>query len=78
MIPFLSYDSAAGTITIEVATATGSPPGVSGTGAIARVTFTAVQRGNTQISFLAPTELRDPDNVSIPLAEKVRVLVEVK
>lgn len=76
VIPFSRYDNTAGTSTIEVATATGSPPGVSGTGAIARVTFGAT--GSGQITFGTGTSLRDPENGEITISETALTIVEVR
>ncbi len=78
VIPFSRYDNAAGNITIEVATVTGDPPGVSGTGAIARVTFTAVGTGSSLISFATSSALRDPDNADIAPLTRVSTVVEVR
>ncbi|MCH7573902.1 MAG: hypothetical protein IIA59_02140 [Candidatus Marinimicrobia bacterium] len=76
VIPFSSYDNSAGTITIEVATATGSPAGVSGTGAIAKVTLTVTQSG--QLVFGAASSLRDASNVTITILETAAAVVEVR
>ncbi|UCH63243.1 MAG: hypothetical protein JSU77_01975 [Fidelibacterota bacterium] len=78
VIPFDRYDNSTGTATIEVATATGNPPGVSGTGAIAQLTFTAIGGGNSQISNTTASILRDPDNQSITINELVDAAVEVR
>ncbi len=78
VIPFSSYDNTTGLATIEVATATGSPPGVNGTGAIARVTFAAVGTGETLISFGIYSSFRDPDNVDITLNDLAEAMVEVR
>lgn len=75
VIPFSGYDNAAGSATIEVATATGNPPGVSGTGAIACVTFAAMGTGETLISFGTSTSLRDPDNQNITLTDLTQAMV---
>ncbi|MFB0515765.1 MAG: cohesin domain-containing protein [Candidatus Neomarinimicrobiota bacterium] len=78
VIPFSKYDNTIGTATIDVATATGDPPGVSGTGAIALIAFTAVQSGQTEITFDTASAIRDPDNQDISLYETVAALVEVR
>ena len=78
VIPFSSYDNATGIATIEVATATGNPAGVSGTGAIARVTLMAAETGEAQVSFTAACTIREPDNVDITLSDLVQALVEVQ
>ena len=78
VISFSSYDNALGLVTCEVATATGDPPGVSGTGTIARVTFTAVGRGSSLISFTPASALRDPDNANIAPLTRVSTVVEVR
>lgn len=76
VIPFSAYDNVAGTITIEVATATGSPAGVSGAGAIAKITLAVSQSG--QLIFGAASSLRDADNVSISISETAGAVVEVR
>lgn len=76
VIPFSSYDNAVGTITIEVATATGDPPGVSGTGAVAKITVAASSYG--QLYFGPATSLRDTANGEIAISETVRAVVEVQ
>jgi len=77
VISFVAFDNASGTATIEVATATGNPPAVSGTGVIAKVIFTIVQPGSTQVAFTAESELRDGGNQTIVLQESVPAVVEV-
>jgi len=78
VIPFSSYDNAAGSATIEVATATGSPPSVSGTGAVAKVAFTAASTGSSLISFTKASALRDPDNADIALNDLAEAKVKVR
>ncbi|MEE9464131.1 MAG: cohesin domain-containing protein [Candidatus Neomarinimicrobiota bacterium] len=78
VIPFSSYDNTAGSVTCAVATATGAPPGVSGTGAVARVTFSMTGPGETLISFRASSSFRDPDNQDISLNETVHGMVGVQ
>ena len=78
VIPFSSFDNSAGNVTIEVATATGSPPGVSGTGSVGRITLSAIQTGQGMIAFSGASELRDPENSIVELLEKVPVMVEVR
>lgn len=78
VIPFSKYDNTAGAVTIDVATTTGDPPGVSGTGAIGRIAFTGVQSGQTEIMFDTASAIRDPDNQDISLYETVAALVEVR
>ena len=76
VIPFSSYDNSTGTVTIEVATATGSPAGVTGTGAIAKITLTVSQSG--QLAFGAATSLRDAANSVITISETAGATVEVR
>ncbi|GAG44182.1 unnamed protein product, partial [marine sediment metagenome] len=78
VIPFSRYDNAAGSATIEVATATGDPPGVDGTGAVAKVTFSAASTGSSLISFTISSALRDPENVDITLSDLADAVVEVQ
>jgi hypothetical protein len=78
VIPFSSYDNTAGNITIEVATAAGSPPGVTGTGSIAQVTLTTIQAGYAEIIVDIASEVRDPDNTGIAFYEIASALVEVR
>lgn len=77
VIPFSGYDNAAGTVTIEVAMATGDPPGVSGTGPIAVITLSVTQVGQMGIAFDTTSEIRDPSNITIILADKVSAMVGV-
>ena len=58
-------DNVAGFASIEAVIATGSPPGVSGTGPIAEITFSPLKSGNSTITFISPTELRDSGNLKI-------------
>lgn len=78
VIPFSAYDNGSGTATIEVAIATGDPPGVSGTGPIALVTFRAMQAGQVFVIIDQTSALRDPDNANVALAETVRAMVVVR
>ncbi len=78
VIPFSSYDNAAGSATIEVATATGEPEGVGGTGAVGKVTFTTTATGEAHLILSATSELRDPDNVDITLNDLADAKVEVR
>lgn len=67
-----------GSATIEVATANGSPPGVSGTRPIARVTYKASGAGTGQVSFAQTSALRDPENTDIALSDLEGARVEVR
>ena len=70
-------NSAAGTVKMEAATATGDPPHVTGTGPIGQITFRAVQAGITRLRFLESTELRNAENESIEIVEKVQSIIEI-
>ncbi|MCH8838313.1 MAG: hypothetical protein IIA60_11045, partial [Candidatus Marinimicrobia bacterium] len=76
VIQFWSYDNAVGNVIIEVATATGSPAGVSGTGAIAMVTLTVSRSG--QLVYGAASSLRDVDNVEITISEMAKAVVALR
>ncbi|GAG81611.1 unnamed protein product, partial [marine sediment metagenome] len=78
VIPFSKYDNAAGSATIEVATAIGDPPGVDGTGAIAKITFTTTSSGSSLVSFTQASALRDPENADITLNDLAEAKVEVR
>ena len=69
VIPFSQYDNSNGTITINVGVATGSPAGVTGTGAVAKIDFTSTTSGYFSIRFDNSSILRDPDNIPIQLYE---------
>lgn len=76
VIPFVVYDNSAGTVTIEVATATGSPAGVSGTGAIGVITLTVSQAG--EIAWSGASELRDANNAGITILETAAAVVGIE
>lgn len=78
VIPFYSYNNTSGSILIEVGTATGSPAGVSGSGAIASLTFTTLQAFSTEVTFVDGSEFRDPENVKIDLYESVATLIDIR
>jgi len=69
VIPFHSINSIVGTITIEVAVATGNPPSVSGSGGIARISFTPTSAQICDISFEISSEFRDADNTTIQISD---------
>ncbi|MCH7574328.1 MAG: hypothetical protein IIA59_04300 [Candidatus Marinimicrobia bacterium] len=77
VIPFWSIDNSAGTASVDVATVTGSPAGVSGTGAIAKIYFTAKGSGQFIISA-EESSIRDPSNNEITITEFVGALVTIK
>ena len=77
VIPFSSYDNATGLATIEVATATGNPAGVSGTGSLGIITFSSGSAGDYSITITPSSQLRNPENGSITITEKVGAYVEV-
>ncbi|MCK4578920.1 MAG: hypothetical protein KAU50_09025 [Candidatus Marinimicrobia bacterium] len=77
VIPFSSYDNVLGTATIEVATAIGDPSGVSGTGSLGIITFSSGDAGDYSITITPNSQLRNPDNGSITITEKVEAFVEV-
>ena len=77
VIPFSEYDNALGTAIIEVATTTGSPPGISGSGSIAIIRFSSISRGQSIISFEA-TRFRDPENNPIAITEAVQTIIDVR
>jgi len=76
LIQYQSIDKTNGAAIIEAVLATGNPPSISGTGAIAQVTFVAIQPGD--ITFGAATSLRDPDNGEIAITETPLAKVEVR
>lgn len=78
VVGFSSFEDSSGILMIEAATATGNPAGVSGSGAIAEVSFTARMTGQFDLVFTSASELRDPDNGDIPLFEMVNAVVEVQ
>ncbi len=78
VIPFYSYDNADGSATIEAGAATGDPPGVSGTGPIAKITFIANRSASIEIVFTPVTELRTPENTHIPILELVGAFAAIQ
>jgi len=71
-------DYAAGRIDISTGVAIGDPPGVNGTGQIARITFRARSTGKAELGFAPNTEFRNQYNVQIGPNVKRTVEVEVK
>lgn len=69
VIPFYSIDTVQGNITIDVAVATGSPNGVSGSGGIARINFTSISSQPSSIDFEISSEFRDADNTTIQIGD---------
>ncbi len=67
IIFFHDYDYENGIITIETGVATGSPPSVSGSGAIVKIFFIGRYTGQGQITINNASEFRRPDNTSIPI-----------
>ncbi|MCH8012059.1 MAG: hypothetical protein IIA61_08960 [Candidatus Marinimicrobia bacterium] len=78
VIPFYEYNNSEGSLKIESGVATGDPPGVDGTGAIAFVMFQTTSRGTTEIVFNTSSEMRTPDNESILLSEIVEGVVIIE
>ncbi len=77
VIPFSSYDNTAGSVVIEAATATGGPAGVDGTGSLGIITFSSGSAGDNSITITPGSQLRNPENGSIAITEKVGAYVEV-
>jgi hypothetical protein len=66
----------AGTIEVNMATATGSPPGVSGSGVVLIITFQVKSIRESTVSFdAALTRLRDHLNQAITINSLVSTLV---
>jgi hypothetical protein len=72
-----SFDNTAGTIDINLATATGSPPGVSGSGIVLFITFRVESARESSVTFASgATYLRDSLNRAIPVNELIPALVK--
>jgi hypothetical protein len=70
------FDNVAGTIEINMATATGSPPGVSGSGVVLTITFQVKTIRESTVTFDAAfTRLRDHLNQAITINSLVSALV---
>jgi hypothetical protein len=70
------FDNVAGTIEVNMATATGSPPGVSGSGVVLIITFQVKSIRESTVSFdAALTRLRDHLNQAITINSLVSTLV---
>lgn len=78
IIPFYKYDNTGGEILIEVAIATGNPPDVFGTGALGKVTFTAMKSGRTFIEITDKSEYRTPENKSVFIRQLVKGVIDVR
>lgn len=78
VIPFYEFDNSVGSLKIESGVATGDPPGVDGTGAIASVMFQTIMSGTTEITFDLSSEMRTPNNESILLSEMVEGVVIIE
>jgi len=78
VISFSNYNSAAGNISIEVATATGDPPRVNGTGSIAKLTTTTIQTGYAEIIVDTASEISAPENRNISLIDRVHTSIVVR
>jgi|GEM_PF-548179 len=76
--PYNEYDNAAGTIDVNMATATGSPAGVSGTGTVLTIRFRQKNTTNSTIWFAGLSSfLRDSNNDPITLNETATAAVVV-
>lgn len=69
---YTSWDNSTGRIYINLATATGSPPGVSGTGNLVTIRFTAKNNSESNVTFVsANTLMRNPLNQTITIRSLV-------
>lgn len=72
-------DNESGTVEINIAVATGIPPGVSGTGTLAVIQFRGLQVVDTSITFITTTtDLRDHQNQVIVISSLVGTVVRIK
>jgi hypothetical protein len=70
------FDNVAGTIEINMATATGSPPGITGSGVVLTITFQVKTAMESSVTFdAALTRLRDHINQAITIGSLVPTLV---
>ncbi len=74
-----TYDNDAGVIEVNMATATGSPPGVSGTGTVLTIRFRQINAEDGLIWFAAGSSvMRDSDNDPITITATPTVAVVVR
>jgi hypothetical protein len=74
-----SYDNDAGTVEVNMATATGNPPGVTGTGVVLTIRFRQIGSEDSFIWFAnGSSYLRDSDNNPITLTDTVAAAVTVR
>ena len=58
-----------GMIEMSLGVGIGIPPGASGTGSLARITFAVLREGMSELSIAGNSELRDSHNLTIQLQE---------
>lgn len=76
---YFTTDPILGTIEINIGTATGTPPGVTGTGTIVIIKLSGLTTANTDLTFdQAGTELRDSDNNTIIVVNFVGSVVRIR
>lgn len=67
-----------GSLTFDTAVAEGTPAGVTGTGAVATLTFRAQREGEMTLTYVDESVLRDSTNQDIPLSDRVDGVVVVR
>jgi len=76
---YFTSDPVSGTIDINIGTATGTPPGVSGTGAVVIIKLRGLITAETDLTFdQVGTELRDSDNSTITVMSLIGAVVRVR
>ncbi len=72
IVSYHDWDNAAGRITLNLATATGSPPGVSGTGNLVTIRFRVKVNSESDVTFVSQsTVMRNPLNQTIAIRSLV-------
>lgn len=76
---YFNTDPVSGTIEINIGTAAGSPPGVSGTGIVATIILRGLTNAESDLTFdQGSTELRDSDNQTISISSLVGARVRMQ
>ena len=72
-------DAVSGTIELNIATAAGTPPGVSGTGTVLVIQLNGIVSSETELTFRQEnTELRDSINQTITVINLVGTVVRIR
>lgn len=77
-IVFFKDPAVEGKIGINTGVGISDPAGINGSGTLAQLTFRALKKGETALTFEQSSKLRDSKNVNIPINQLVKGIIQIQ